>query len=1293
MNTRIIQIFSIVLGVFLASCGSVNENKRFNPDETHINTLSELKSLFKDPPNHYRSAPLWVWNDDVSEKQIDEQLADLKKGGMGGVFIHPRPGLITSYLSDEWFELCNYTVNKGKELGMDVWLYDENSYPSGFAGGHVPAEMPESYNQGQGLELKRETEIPADRNDIFLALKKVDEKFIDITNNLDKESGKTGDYYLYKKTFYQNQAWHGGFSYVDLLYEGVTEKFIEVTMTGYEKAIGNEFGKTVPGIFTDEPNISSPGGIRWTPSLFEDFEKRWGYDLRTSLPSLSFDLGDWKKVRHNYYTTLLELFIERWSKPWCNYTEENNLQWTGHYWEHGWPNPTHGSDNMAMYAWHQVPAIDILMNQFSETVNAQFGNIRAVKELSSVANQMGRTRALSETYGAGGWDLRFEDMKRIGDWQYVLGVNFLNQHLSYMTLEGARKRDHPQSFSYHEPWWKNYKIQGDYFARLSLALASGKQINKVLVIEPTTSAWMYFSELNPTTKFSEFGPKFQDFVTQLERNQIEYDLGAENMIKDIGKIKGENFIVGECSYDVVVIPPALENLDQSTFNLIKAYLKNGGKVLSFNGIPAYVDGKESVELKTIAENHSNQWISATSISETHANKLLTSKSIQFKQAEKNKGKLFHNRRNLSDGQLLFLVNTDDTEWASGTFTMEGKSVKELDLINGEIKAYKSTQVGNSLEVEFEIPPSGSLLLTTSDLPEEKDFNDVTEKAMLVKSNGDLKIERQTPNVLTLDYCDITFGATTEKNTYYFQATDKLFKHHGFEGNPWSSAVQYKTSIIDKNNFDANSGFEVSYQFSIDKALDKSPLKVVIEHPGLYQLAINGKNIKPDLGNYWLDRKFGIYSIGDHTIKGENQITLTALSMTIHSEIEAIYLLGDFNLEPQEEGFKIVPSKPIQLGSWKEQGNPFYSDAISYTKSFNVQNTNKRFVVKLLEWNGSLAEVKVNDKLAGTIFYPPYELDITDQIKDGNIKVSVEVKGTLKNLLGPHHIGPVTGTAWPASFASADKNIPPGIEYDFIDYGLFQDFILIEAEGPERKIYWRTEQVVKPVFNEGDSISFNMPIKVAIFRKTEGANIRYTLDGSTPNRSSKLYTGPFTLKKSAIVSARSFKDEAISSSVSQRKYFIVNRKKENIESKDLQNGLVYHYYEGTWSKVPDFSTLIKVKEGKTLEMNLETVDRRGSFFAINYIGYIKIEQEGIYNFYVSSNDGSKLYVNEIPVVDNDGTHGDFEKRGKIHLKVGYHPLKLQYFDGGGSQALRVSFKGPGSARQIIPSDMLFHRLKK
>ena len=85
-----------------------------NSDKSEVRSMNDVQSLFKNPPIEYRTAPLWVWNDNVTEEQIDQQLADFKEGGMGGVFIHPRPGLITSYLSDEWFSLCKYTVQKWK---------------------------------------------------------------------------------------------------------------------------------------------------------------------------------------------------------------------------------------------------------------------------------------------------------------------------------------------------------------------------------------------------------------------------------------------------------------------------------------------------------------------------------------------------------------------------------------------------------------------------------------------------------------------------------------------------------------------------------------------------------------------------------------------------------------------------------------------------------------------------------------------------------------------------------------------------------------------------------------------------------------------------------------------------------------------------------------------------------------------------------------------------------------------------------------------------------------------------
>ena len=190
----------------------------------------------------------------------------------------------------------------------------------------------------------------------------------------------------------------------------------------------------------------------------------------------------------------VELFVDRWAKPWSKYCDENNLQWTGHYWEHGWPVPTDGMDEAAFYIWHQMPGVDMLGNTLDTAGSGgQFGNDRAVRELLSAANQAGRRRTLSETYGGGGWDMTFEAQKRLVDWECALGVNFVNQHLSYYSLNGVRKFDYPPSFSYHEPWWSHYKLMGDYIGRISMAMSSGEQINRTLVLQPNTTAWMYFS--------------------------------------------------------------------------------------------------------------------------------------------------------------------------------------------------------------------------------------------------------------------------------------------------------------------------------------------------------------------------------------------------------------------------------------------------------------------------------------------------------------------------------------------------------------------------------------------------------------------------------------------------------------------------------------------------------------------------------------------------------------------------------------------------------------------------------
>jgi hypothetical protein len=511
--------------IVLLSCKTnSDQNIKWNPKMA--NSLEELKAGFKNPPVDFSTAPLWVWNDKVTEEKIDFQLSEFKDKGIYMAFIHPRPGLISEYLGNEWFELVKYTVDKARELEMKIWLYDENSYPSGFAGGHVPAATFSSSDPIAGLDMKKMDILKSrDTTNYFLVIKQSGDAFINITNSKSKYYDQPGKFYGFSKWSYPVGAgWYGGFSYVDLLAYGITEKFINLTMDGYEDYIGEEFGNTVPGIFTDESNINTIGGpqsvMRFTPILFNRFEQSYGYQLQTYLPCLYDEIGDWKNVRHDYYALLLEMFEERWSKPWNAYTEQENLKWTGHYWEHGWPDPKHGGDNMAMYAHHQYPGIDMLFN--TERRADQFGNIRAVKELSSVVNQLDKERALSETYGGSGWELTFDDMKRQGDWEYVLGVNFLNQHLSHMTLKGARKRDYPQSMSYHTPWWENYKPLNAYFHRLSFAMSAGKQINKILILEPTSTSWMLHApkltnSVGSPAAIDELKDKFHGLLAALEK--------------------------------------------------------------------------------------------------------------------------------------------------------------------------------------------------------------------------------------------------------------------------------------------------------------------------------------------------------------------------------------------------------------------------------------------------------------------------------------------------------------------------------------------------------------------------------------------------------------------------------------------------------------------------------------------------------------------------------------------------------------------------------------------------------
>jgi hypothetical protein len=1008
----------------------------------------DVLKLFKDPPAEFRSAPLWVWNDRITREQIEEQLRDFQARGIGGVFIHPRPGLITPYLSEEWLGLCRHAVDVGKSLGMKVWIYDENSYPSGFAGGHVPAQMPDAVRTG--LRMTKASELPKSFESApVVILRRTDSGFEDVTEKAGSESLGAGEYYIFDLVRQNPSPWYGGFTYVDLMRRDVTEKFLDVTLNAYKKAIGDEFGMTVPGVFQDEAEINPAGGreaVNWTPALFDKFKEKWGYDLRVHLPSLLEETGDWMRVRHNFYSTLLGLFIENWAIPYYDYCTQNKLAFTGHYWEHEWPHPRVSPDNLAMAAYAHMPGIDCLMNNWQTDPHAQFGNARAVKEIRSAANQMGRKRTMSETYGASGWDLTFIDQKRIGDWEYALGVNFLNQHLSYVTIKGARKRDHPLSFSYHEPWWSSYRLLADYFGRLSAVMSRGEQENRVLVIEPTATAWMYYSPLAESEKLRVVGDSFQNFIHALEARQVEYDLASEATLASRAAATGKKLRLGERDYDLVLLPPGLENLDKGTVELLQSFLAAGGKVLAWVEAPRFVEGQKSDAVSALAAQHLKNWLAAEPGRGVEQIYEICPPRLKFEDAARTSGLLFHHRRRLQDAEIVFLANVHSQEKVTGSFEASGRSCEKWDLFTGEVSAYPAEVQKGNLTVKFELPPAGSLLLCIRKNKQEKPEPQADPASFVWNELAPEKetiIRREAPNVLTIDYCDLLLGGKWEKDLYFYDAQRKTFERHGLERNPWDSAVQYKTNILDRDKFPADSGFEAAFWFTVLPGTDLSSLQAVVERPELFRVSVNGRGVEPLKDTWWLDRAFGVFDIGSHVVSGKNKITVKASPFTIHSELEPVYLLGDFGLQAREKGFALGPAAEMTFGTWDKQGLPLYSDKVSYKKTYKIDAVDpqaERCVVRLGSWSGAVAEVSVNGKLAGHIAFPPYDLDVTRMIAQGPNEISVTVCGTLKNTLGPHHNNLPLGSAWPGSFQrGAKEGYPPGGEYSTVGYGLLEDF--------------------------------------------------------------------------------------------------------------------------------------------------------------------------------------------------------------------------------------------------------------
>jgi len=210
--------------------------------------------------------------------------------------------------------------------------------------------------------------------------------------------------------------------------------------------------------------------------------------------------------------------------------------------------------------------------------------------------------------------------------------------------------------------------------------------------------------------------------------------------------------------------------------------------------------------------------------------------------------------------------------------------------------------------------------------------------------------------------------------------------------------------------------------------------------------------------------------------------------------------------------------------------------------------------------------------------------------------------------------------------------------------------------------------VNPVFDKKMLVEMAIPF--------EGAEIRYTLDGTLPGLESPSYTEPITLEATTTVNARIFK-ETFGSETVEKKY-------RKIPS---GTGLTFEYFSGRWRKLPDFDTLVAVNQGIIDTFDPAVIKMHEHHFAIKYRGKVQVEQKGKYTFYTTSDDGSQLFINGKLVVDNNGDHGPMTKSGEVLLKKGKHDLEVRYFDNIGGELLIVEWESANTERQEIPFTLI------
>jgi hypothetical protein len=586
--------------------------------------LAELRASFQsnEPPRSL--FPLfWLHGDRrETEEVIRREIAKMDEGGCGGFVIESRPH--NDYLGERWWDDLEICLNEAEKRNIDVWIFDEEYYPSGIAGGQVLTENPDYRMQ---VLVKQSFHWNTDHPEMIFdeQISEWDDvlKIACYPNQPGESTLNRGsavtllsieELQVWQKQNKQNhsqqswqiiiiglkKSWSGRMveKMVDYLCPEITDCFINLTYEATKKRFGSYFGKTLKGFFGDETSFENFASydvlfgedvpcMPWTRVLLEDFAAEKGYNLIDYVEALWFDIGEiTNNVRFDFMDRMTQLFSQNFFKriqTWCH---DNGVQFIGHVIEDNEAHMHHGYGPGHFFRTTKhfdMGGYDIVLRQVDREQNkipyednypqfswdSDFFQFTLGKLAQSAAHlELKTDLVMCENFGAYGWDLGLRDMKWLTDWQTARGTNWYVPHAFSPLFPDP---DCPPHFfaAGANPQWKFFRKWANYANRSCMMLQKAVHVSSVAVLYPAESHW------------SGDQDQLDQVCKCLMENQVDFDILSFDLLAQVEKcvLEQGRFKVGKEEFTTIILP-GIETLPLASMKRLKEFVKSGGKLIA-----------------------------------------------------------------------------------------------------------------------------------------------------------------------------------------------------------------------------------------------------------------------------------------------------------------------------------------------------------------------------------------------------------------------------------------------------------------------------------------------------------------------------------------------------------------------------------------------------------------------------------------------------------------------------------------------------------------------------------------